>query len=132
MRSQLYNTMLVLSLGLLSCGLGADLADENGTQWFPYLEWAFENPSWQGSAFDVKARATFVHQASGAEHTTEMFYLGETQWALRFAGSRLGVWTFTTSSPMPVCFVIAPRFAPQIVPGTMTPRSRCNLKSCTI
>ncbi|MCP4455902.1 MAG: DUF5060 domain-containing protein [Planctomycetes bacterium] len=101
MRSQFFNTMLVLSLAILSCGLGADLEDRNATQWFPYLEWAFENTSWQGSPFDVKARATFVHTDSGTKCTTELFYERGTRWKLRFTGSRTGQWTFSISSPDP-------------------------------
>ena len=101
MRSQLCDTTICLALVILSCGFGAEVADKNGTQWSPYLEWAFQNTSWHGSAFDVKASATFVHQNSGLEHITELFYHGETQWTLRFAGTRIGLWTFTTSSDDP-------------------------------
>ncbi|MCF7975285.1 MAG: DUF5060 domain-containing protein [Phycisphaerae bacterium] len=101
MQERPFYAIMILVLGILTPGFSAEVTDTTGTQWFPYVEWAFQNPSWQGSAFDVEARATFVHQVSGATLTTEMFYQGQTQWTLRFAGTRTGLWTFTTSSTDP-------------------------------
>ena len=80
---------------------GSDLPEKTGTQWFPYEEWVFENATWQGSAFDVTARAEFVHARSGSKRVTEMFYAGGTCWRLRFTGTRTGLWTFSTSSADP-------------------------------
>ncbi|NIV92486.1 DUF5060 domain-containing protein, partial [candidate division KSB1 bacterium] len=48
--------------------------------------------------FDLVATVTFVHNASGQTHTTEMFYDGDDTWKFRFTGTRTGLWTFTTSS----------------------------------
>ena len=31
--------------------------DHHGSQWYPYLEWNLENPSWSGNPFDVAATA---------------------------------------------------------------------------
>jgi len=101
MRSQLYYTTIILALSILPKCFGAEVAEKTGTQCFPYLEWEFQNPSWQGSAFDVEASATFVHKDSGTKHTTDMFFQGGTQWALRFTGTRVGEWTFSTSSADP-------------------------------
>jgi hypothetical protein len=101
MRNLLFDTTIILTLGICLNGLGAEVTEKNGTQWSPCLEWTFHNPSWQGSAFDVKASATFVHEASGTRLTTDIFYKGQTQWMLRFAGTRTGGWTFTTSSADP-------------------------------
>lgn len=101
MRSMHFCTVNILVLAMSHMGADIELTGQTGTQWFPYLEWTFQNPSWQGSAFDVVAEAKFVHQASGTEHSTEMFFQGGTEWALRFAGTKTGVWTLSTSSPDP-------------------------------
>ena len=101
MRRQLIGMMILLTLGMSLNGFGVQVTEKDGTQWSPCLEWEFQNASWQGCAFDVEATATFVHTDSGAERTTEMFYGGGTQWILRFAGTRIGAWTFTTSSRDP-------------------------------
>ncbi len=98
MRSQLIYAVIGLSVGMLSHGHAGELIEKNGAQWYPFVTWTFENPSWQGNPFDVVAEAQFVHAGSGAAHTTEMFYGGGTDWILRFAGTRTGVWTFKTSS----------------------------------
>ena len=47
------------------------------------------------------ATATFTHAATGETHTTGMFFDGNDAWRFRFAGTRIGVWTFTTSSDDP-------------------------------
>ena len=101
MRTKLFYVAGVLVLGMLRVGSSAELMEEHGTQWFPYLEWTFQNPSWQGSAFDVVAQATFVHEGSGTERTSTMFYQGATEWRLRFTGTMTGAWTFRTVSTDP-------------------------------
>lgn len=72
--------------------------DKRGTQWWPYLEWSVRNPSYRGNPFDLEASVTFIHEASGERRTTGMFYSGDETWKFRFAGTRTGTWTFTTSS----------------------------------
>ncbi|ARA94431.1 hypothetical protein AWN76_015570 [Rhodothermaceae bacterium RA] len=71
--------------------------DRSGTLWSPYLEWSVPNSSYSGNPFDVLATVTFTH-SSGATHTTEMFYDGEATWKWRFTGTKVGTWTFSTSS----------------------------------
>ena len=84
-------------LGVPTSGWAGSL-DKTGTQWAPYLEWTIQDTSFSGNPFDLLATATFVHSGSGETHTTEMFYDGAHTWKLRFAGTRLGAWTVTTSS----------------------------------
>ena len=77
-----------------SCGV-------EGTQWTPYLEWSFDNPSYSGNPYDLVATVTFTHTSSGEQHTTEMFCDGNDVWKFRFTGTRTGMWTFETSSSDP-------------------------------
>ena len=72
-----------------------------GQQWTPYLEWEFPNTSYQGNPFDLEASATFTHVDSGETMTTELFYVGEDIWRLRFTGTLPGRWTFETESSDP-------------------------------
>jgi hypothetical protein len=72
--------------------------DTSGTLWTPYIEWEILDTSWTGNPFDVVASVTFVHTASGATHTTEMFFSGNNTWKFRFAGTQIGEWTFTSAS----------------------------------
>ncbi len=78
--------------------MAADLGTMQGTQWSPYLQWTLANPNWNGNAFDVQATVEFTHKASGEKRRTEMFFVGGKSWAFRFTGTKLGVWSFTTSS----------------------------------
>lgn len=72
--------------------------DQSGTLWAPYLEWSVTNGSYSGNPFDLVATVTFTHSGSGATHATEMFYDGSNTWKWRFAGTKIGTWSFTTSS----------------------------------
>ncbi|UCD49679.1 MAG: DUF5060 domain-containing protein [Phycisphaerales bacterium] len=92
-------------IGLLAisvAGTASSLADElgvtQGTQWSPYLQWTVVNPTWGGNPFDVSGVVTFTHESSGETRITQMFYTGGTSWAFRFTGTRLGRWSFVTSS----------------------------------
>lgn len=98
MRSRLLHVTTVLALAIQVNGAGTEVAERTGTQWFPALEWSFENPTWQGSAFDLVAKVEFVHSSSGKTVTTEMFYAGGTQWRFRFTGTQTGRWRFVSSS----------------------------------
>ncbi len=84
--------------GGTASSLAADLGPAQGTQWSPYLQWTAANPTWRGNAFDVLATVEFTHRPSGEKHQTEMFFAGGTSWAFRFTGTRLGQWSFVTSS----------------------------------
>jgi len=75
-------------------------ADEQGTLWRPYLEWTFDNDSYEGNPFDVVATVTFTH-ADGDTHETEMFYQGSDVWAVRFTGTRGGLWSWQSTSDDP-------------------------------
>lgn len=74
------------------------LEHEAGTLWSPYFEWELENPSYAGNPFDVAATVTFTHAGSGTSLTTPMFYAGGDVWRFRFTGTKLGEWSFVTSS----------------------------------
>lgn len=74
------------------------LPERRGTLWAPFLEWSIENDSFSGNPFDILAEVIFVHLESGEKRCTEIFYAGGTTWKFRFSGTRLGKWTFTTSS----------------------------------
>ncbi len=80
---------------------GSGSLDRTGTLWSPYLEWSVENPTYSGNPFDLVATVTFTHAASGATHTTEMFYDGGDTWKWRFTGTQLGTWTFVSTSADP-------------------------------
>ena len=75
--------------------------DRTGTIWRPYLEWSLKNPSHGAAPFDLVAKVTFIHTASAEKQTTEMFYDGAGVWKFRFTGTRLGQWTFKTTSADP-------------------------------
>jgi hypothetical protein len=72
-----------------------------GTQWTPYLEWSLSKTAYRGDPFDVSATVTFTHATSGEQRVTETFYDGDKTWKFRFTGTRLGEWTFETSSTDP-------------------------------
>ncbi len=86
---------------LVPCRAQQASLDRVATQWAPYVEWSLANPTFDGNPFDLVATARFVHDASGEQRTTEMFYDGEHTWEFRFAGTQTGLWTFTTASEDP-------------------------------
>ena len=91
----------LIAMALISSAtslMGGDPVSRQGVQWSPYLQWTVDNPTFQGNAFDVAATVEFTHSASGTRRRTEMFFVGENTWAFRFTGTRLGVWSFVTSS----------------------------------
>jgi hypothetical protein len=91
--------LIVVSLSNMSASLmGADLGSRQGVLWSPHLQWTVQNPSFTGNAFDVIATAEFTHGESGERRRTEMFFAEENTWAFRFSGTRLGQWSFVTTS----------------------------------
>lgn len=64
-------------------------------------EWSVDNASYDRNPFDVIATVTFEHQGSTKKHKTQMFYTGDETWTFRFAGTRTGVWTYTSTSDDP-------------------------------
>lgn len=100
----LYRLSIALSLVVVSApggpsaSIAADLGTAQGTQWSPYLEWTVQNPTWSGNAFDVPASVEFTHEMSGEKRRTQMFFGGGKTWAFRFTGTKLGKWSFVTSS----------------------------------
>ena len=88
----------VSAVGGPASSLAADLGTMQGTQWYPYLQWTVVNPTWSGNAFDVLATVEFTHHLSGDTRRMEMFFVGGESWAFRFTGTRLGMWSFVTSS----------------------------------
>jgi hypothetical protein len=95
-----------LLIGLLPVtSIRAESLDQTGTQWGPVLEWTLEDPSFDEESstinpFDVEARVTFVHEESGEERRTGMYYAGEGKWKFRFTGTLTGDWRFETTSPV--------------------------------
>jgi hypothetical protein len=71
--------------------------DRTATQWAPFVEWQLKNASHEGNPFDLDAKATFIHEESGEQRTTGMFYDGKV-WRFRFTATRPGIWKFSTSS----------------------------------
>jgi Concanavalin A-like lectin/glucanases superfamily/Domain of unknown function (DUF5060)/Dockerin type I domain len=74
---------------------------ESGSIMWEYQEWAVDNPSWIDNEYDVLATVTFTHTSSGSTHVTEMFYDGSNTWKFRFTGTKIGEWTFETTSSDP-------------------------------
>ena len=94
----------VVAIGIIAiapAGHGEDFGELAATMWAPFVEWSVENPTCEGSPFDLMAKVTFTHTDSGARHITEMFYAGGTTWRFRFTGTKAGEWTFTTTSEDP-------------------------------
>ena len=94
-----YAAVLALVVALLSVtpvSSGGETVE--GTQWAPYLEWSLAKTAYRGDPYDVSAIVTFTHTASGRQRVTETFYDGNKTWKFRFTGTRLGEWTFETSS----------------------------------
>jgi len=87
-----------LALILLLSMAGSSRGDTvEATQWGPYLEWSLTKRAYRGDPYDIRATVTFTH-AAGEQRVTETFYDGAKTWKFRFVGSRLGEWTFQTSS----------------------------------
>lgn len=93
-------TALLMGLGTAvpTAANSTALPAKTGKLWSPYVEWSLENPSFNGNPYDLVATVTFVHSASQETRTTEMFYADGSTWKFRFAGTKTGLWTFTTSS----------------------------------
>ena len=94
-------TVLVCGVVIIGRVDGADLGNQQGRQWRPYLEWSLSNGTFEGNPFDLVATVTFVHSESGEKRTTEMFHDHGQTWKFRFTGTRPGHWAFTTSSADP-------------------------------
>jgi hypothetical protein len=95
---------LIPTLVLLTpLAVRAESLDQRGTLWSPVLEWTLEDSSFDEESstinpFDVEARVTFVHEESGEERRTGMYYAGEGKWKFRFTGTRTGLWKFESRS----------------------------------
>jgi len=88
--------LLVTLVTVFANGAAAnDLGSRCARMW-EYEEYRLTNTTWSGNPFDLVATATFTHAKE--IRTTEMFYIGSDTWKFRFTGTRIGVWTFSTSS----------------------------------
>jgi hypothetical protein len=86
----------------------ASLGVQSTKLFYPFVDFVIEDVSYSGNPFDVVVDVTFTHSSSGETIYSSAFYDGDwdetteasTQddWVVRFAGTRLGEWTFTTSS----------------------------------
>lgn len=70
-------------------------------QWYPFQEWTVTHANYDGNSFDLIAQVTFVHQDSGEQRRTYMFYAGGDTWKFRFTATQTGVWTFYSKSSEP-------------------------------
>ena len=93
--------LIVLLVCLTARPSYAESFDQSGTIWGPALEWTLDNPHAEGNRYDLAARVTFTHSASGETRRTGMFYSGDEQWKFRFTGARTGTWTFESTSDSP-------------------------------
>ena len=93
--------VLVLAFSSDTIVTAADLGGRAGKMWAPFLEWELTNDSYSGNPFDVMASAIFIHAESAEKRVTQMFYDGNNTWKFRFTGTRVGAWSFTTSSEDP-------------------------------
>jgi len=82
---------------MMTSGYAVEFREREAAIW-QYEEWTLTDTSWSGNPFDVAAKVTFTHSATGERLQTEMFYSGNNQWRFRFTGTRTGAWTFYTSS----------------------------------
>lgn len=92
--------MLLVVVSSLAAAQAEEL-DRTGRQWSPVIEWTLKNEAHPGNPFDLVATATFVHQTSGENRTTEMFFEGGDQWKFRFTATKPGRWTVSTRSSDP-------------------------------
>ncbi len=86
-------------MGACAVRAQADLSGKRAARQWETVEWAVDNPTWEGNPFDVGARVAFVHADSGQRDTTGMFYDGAQCWKFRFTGTRPGEWHFISQSP---------------------------------
>lgn len=57
------------------------------------------NPSVEGNPFEVELDGVFTHTESGDVLRLPGYYAGAEHWRLGFMPTRIGSWTYTTSSP---------------------------------
>ena len=87
------------------------LGTETTKLFFPYVDFRINGVSYNGNPFDVVVNVVFTHTVSGEEIRSLAFYDGDwdentgsssvDDWVIRFTGTRLGEWTFVTSSSNP-------------------------------
>ncbi len=85
-----------------------DLGAMSTMLFYPYVDFVIEDVSYDGNPFDVIVDVVFTHTSSGEEIRSLAFYDGDwdentgsssiDDWVIRFTGTRLGEWTFVTSS----------------------------------
>ena len=59
------------------------------------------NSSYNGNPFMVEVDATFTHTSTGTQLTLPGYYDGSNQWKIGFMPTKLGQWTYATSSADP-------------------------------
>lgn len=91
---------VLLSAATIPRGESAEFEQRVATQGYPVVEWQVDNVTVENAInpFDVLAWAVFEHHDTGETIRTGMFYSGEGTWKFRFTGTKLGRWTFETSS----------------------------------
>ena len=94
----LITVMAVLVFSVQATTSQSSGLDQNGYQWYPYLEWSVEAPSVVSNHFDVIATVVFTHGTSGETRQTDMFYTGGSTWKFRFTGTQIGQWSFSSTS----------------------------------
>lgn len=90
--------MLLLIIPNYSFAQQKQLPEQEGTQWYPFLEWEITNVSFEGNPFDVEGQAVFKHVQTEQSVKTPLFYDGENTWKFRFTGIETGEWHIDTFS----------------------------------
>ena len=60
-----------------------------------------DNTSYSSNPFELALDVTFTHTSSGTQLTLPGYYDGSNQWKIGFMPTKLGMWTYTTSSSDP-------------------------------
>lgn len=94
------NTKYSIFVVLFTLCLSPRAAEMNARVWEP-VEWTFDNDSYAGNPYDIVAKATFKHEQTEEEITTEIYYDGDHAWKLRFTATLPGQWRFVTESGDP-------------------------------
>ncbi len=92
--------LVIFKIMACQCASADDPNDmsREGRLWEPYVSWSIHVPEYAGNPFDIKSSVQFLHDETGEERNTEMFYIGNNSWEFRFAGTQVGLWSFETTS----------------------------------
>lgn len=92
-----YLALFALHSGAAQEDAAPEAAQARQTRLHDTVSWSLSHVP-AGNPFDVRAVATFTHDASGEVESTDLFWTGEGTYALRFTPTRAGRWTWATQS----------------------------------